>query len=77
MAGYHPGFLSGIALAGANRRPTPVGQDDLIPTALKLAELNLTGVELAILSACETGLGEVAGGEGLLAGPEESNARNS
>jgi CHAT domain-containing protein len=77
VAGYHPGFLSGIALAGANRRPTPVDQDDGIPTALKLAELNLTGVELAVLSACDTGLGEVAGGEGLLAGAEESNARNS
>jgi hypothetical protein len=64
-------------LAGANRQPTPVGQDDGIPTALKLAELNLTGVELAVVSACEIGLGEVAGGEGFLAGAEESNARIS
>jgi CHAT domain-containing protein/Tfp pilus assembly protein PilF len=66
VAGYHPGLLSGIALAGANVRPTPIGQDDGILTALEVAELDLSGVELAVLSACETGLGEVAGGEGLL-----------
>jgi CHAT domain-containing protein len=66
VAGYHPGLLSGIALAGANRRPTPIGQDDGILTALEVAELDLSGVELAVLSACETGLGDVAGGEGLL-----------
>jgi CHAT domain-containing protein/tetratricopeptide (TPR) repeat protein len=66
VAGYHPGLLSGIALAGANIRPTPTGQDDGILTALEVAELDLSGVELAVLSACETGLGEVAGGEGLL-----------
>ncbi len=66
VAGYHPGLLSGIALAGANIRPTPIGYDDGILTALEVAELDLSGVELAVLSACETGLGEVAGGEGLL-----------
>jgi CHAT domain-containing protein/tetratricopeptide (TPR) repeat protein len=66
VAGWHPGLLSGIALAGANVRPTPIGQDDGILTALEVAELDLSNVELAVLSACETGLGEVAGGEGLL-----------
>jgi CHAT domain-containing protein len=66
VVGYHPGLLSGIVLAGANVRPTPIGQDDGILTALEVAELDLTGVELAVLSACETGLGKVAGGEGWL-----------
>jgi CHAT domain-containing protein/Tfp pilus assembly protein PilF len=66
VAGFHPGLLSGLALAGANVRPTPLGKDDGILTALEVAELDLSGVELAVLSACETGLGEVAGGEGLL-----------
>jgi CHAT domain-containing protein len=66
VSGYHPGLLSGLALTGANVRPTPLGQDDGILTALEVAELDLSGVELAVLSACETGLGAVAGGEGLL-----------
>jgi len=66
VVGYHPGLLSGIVLAGANVRPTPIGQDDGILTALEVAELDLSVVDLAVLSACETGLGEVAGGEGLL-----------
>ena len=66
VAGFHPGLLSGLALAGANVRPTPTGKDDGILTALEVAELDLAKVELAVLSACETGLGEVAGGEGLL-----------
>jgi CHAT domain-containing protein len=66
VSGWHPGLLSGIALAGANIRPTPIGHDDGILTALEVAELDLSGVELAVLSACETGLGAVAGGEGLL-----------
>ena len=66
VAGFHPGLLSGLALAGANIRPTPSGRDDGILTALEVAELDLAKVELAVLSACETGLGEVAGGEGLL-----------
>jgi CHAT domain-containing protein/Tfp pilus assembly protein PilF len=65
VVGFHPGLLSGLALAGANRPPEP-GQDDGILTALEVAELDLRQAELVVLSACETGLGKVAGGEGLL-----------
>jgi tetratricopeptide (TPR) repeat protein len=65
VAGFHPGLLSGLVLAGANR-PLDVDKDDGILTALEVEALDLTGVELATLSACETGLGEQAGGEGLL-----------
>src|SRR5262249_27793440 len=64
VVGFHPGLLSGSFLAGANR-PAAEGQDDGILTALEVAELDLSGVELAVLSACETGLGQVADSEGL------------
>jgi CHAT domain-containing protein len=63
LAGYHPGLLSGLALAGANE---PNEVDDGILTAEEVSSLNLGSVELVVLSACETGLGERAGGEGLL-----------
>ena len=63
LAGYHPGLLSGLALAGANQ---PTEEDDGILTAEEISFVNLSGCELVVLSACETGLGKAAGGEGLL-----------
>jgi CHAT domain-containing protein len=63
LAGYHPGLLSGIALAGANQ---PSETDDGILTAVEVGTLNLSRCELVVLSACETGLGKTANGEGLL-----------
>jgi CHAT domain-containing protein/tetratricopeptide (TPR) repeat protein len=67
VAGFHPGLLSGLVLAGANRPPEQ-GQADGILTALEVAEMDLHQVDLAVLSACETGLGKVsmAAGEGIL-----------
>jgi CHAT domain-containing protein/tetratricopeptide (TPR) repeat protein len=65
VSGFNPGLLSGIVLTGANTEPT-AGEDDGILTALEVAALDLSKVDLAVLSACETGLGEEAGGEGVL-----------
>jgi CHAT domain-containing protein len=65
VAGFHPGLLSGVVLAGANRPPRGDGDDGIL-TAEEVALLNLSGCRMCVLSACETGLGEVAGGEGLL-----------
>ena len=60
-----PDLLSGIALTGANR-PAREGADDGIMTALEVSSLDLHQTEMVVLSACETGLGRAAGGEGLL-----------
>ena len=62
----NPLVLSGLALAGANRRAAAGPNDeDGILTAEEVAGLNLEGVEWAVLSACDTGLGEVRVGEGV------------
>jgi CHAT domain-containing protein/tetratricopeptide (TPR) repeat protein len=70
VIGFHPGLLSGLALAGANDDAGPAAEmptpDDGILTALEVAELDLSRAELVTLSGCETGLGREAGGEGLL-----------
>lgn len=63
--GFPSGLLSGIALAGANLPPEPDREDGIL-TASEVENLDLRGVRLAVLSACETGIGELAGGEGLL-----------
>ena len=65
----NPLVLSGLVLAGANRPSADVDgstHDDLgILTAEAIAGLPLQNLELVVLSACETGLGMVAGGEGV------------
>jgi CHAT domain-containing protein len=62
----NPLVLSGIVLAGANLPIKDILHDDGgILTAEAIAGLPLQNLELAVLSACETGLGEVAGGEGV------------
>jgi CHAT domain-containing protein/tetratricopeptide (TPR) repeat protein len=62
----NPLRLSGLALAGANRRAQArPDEDDGILTAEEVAMLDLQGVEWAVLSACDTGVGEVRAGEGV------------
>ncbi len=64
-----PLLLSGLVLAGANRKakdkPETWAEDGGILLGEELVGLNLHGLELAVLSACETGLGDVGGGEGV------------
>jgi CHAT domain-containing protein len=62
----NPLLLSGLALAGANRRQAAASdEDDGILTAEEVASLDLGGVEWAVLSACDTGVGQIKTGEGV------------
>lgn len=65
----NPLLRAGLAFAGANtwlhgdEPPAPAGNGIL--TAEEVTGLDLSGTELVVLSACQTGLGKVESGEGV------------
>lgn len=62
----NPLVLSGLVLAGANRRDSIApGAEDGLLMAEEIATLDLSGTEWAVLSACNTAIGEVRPGEGV------------
>jgi CHAT domain-containing protein len=57
----NPLLHSGLVFAGANQ-----GRESALLTAQQIASLDLNGLDWAVLSACNTGNGELHDGEGVL-----------
>lgn len=66
VGGENPLIRSGVVLAAANHAgDASASLEDGYVTAEEVAQLRLDATELVVLSACETGLGDIQVGEGV------------
>lgn len=65
----HPMLRSGLIFSGGNGgwvgTSRKNGREDGVVTAYEISQMNLANTELVVLSACETGLGDIQGNEGV------------
>jgi CHAT domain-containing protein len=64
----NPLMRSGLVLAGANKvwsEPYSGTDNEGVLTAQEVSQLNMSKTRLVVLSACETGLGDIKGSEGV------------
>ncbi len=65
VRGLAPSLLCGLAFAGANGEADMYGRVRGVMTAEEISAMDLSGVELCVLSACETNVGLRRGGQGI------------
>ena len=58
---------SGLVLAGTNNaiKSNEISGNDGILTAMEISNMDLSNTDIVVLSACETGLGDIDGSEGV------------
>jgi len=64
----NPLMRSGLVFAGANRvwnRNEPAEGDDGVLTAMEVSQIDMRRTQMVVMSACETGLGDIRGSEGV------------
>ena len=78
----NPMLGSGLCFAGSNNKyrriPIPTNTDDGILTAQEISEMDLQGLDLVVLSACQSGLGKITvdGVQGLQRGFKKAGCKS-